>query len=71
MQLLDRIRLRGTHGIVLKAPDVAEVAAAVARADAAGIPVVTLVTDLPNSARIAYLKRRQPGGRRDGRLSDR
>jgi hypothetical protein len=39
---------------VLKAPDVAEVAAAVARADAAGIPVVTLVTDLPNSARIAY-----------------
>ncbi|ACI56750.1 LacI family transcriptional regulator [Rhizobium leguminosarum] len=54
VQLLDRIRLRGTHGIVLKAPDVAEVAAAVARADAAGIPVVTLVTDLPNSARIAY-----------------
>ncbi|MEI1252268.1 LacI family DNA-binding transcriptional regulator [Rhizobium aouanii] len=53
-QLLDRIRLRGTHGIVLKAPDVTEVAAAVARADAAGIPVVTLVTDLPNSARIAY-----------------
>ncbi|TAY55603.1 substrate-binding domain-containing protein, partial [Rhizobium leguminosarum] len=54
VQLLDRIRLRGTHGIVLKAPDVAEVAVAVARADAAGIPVVTLVTDLPNSARIAY-----------------
>jgi LacI family transcriptional regulator len=54
VQLLDRIRLRGTHGIVLKAPDVAEVAAAVGRADAAGIPVVTLVTDLPNSARIAY-----------------
>ncbi|GGD84340.1 LacI family DNA-binding transcriptional regulator [Rhizobium anhuiense] len=54
VQLLDRIRLRGTHGIVLKAPDVAEVAAAVARADVAGIPVVTLVTDLPNSARIAY-----------------
>ncbi len=55
VQLLDRIRLRGTHGIVLKAPDVAEVAAAaVARADAAGIPVVTLVTDLPNSARITY-----------------
>ncbi|WP_454851914.1 LacI family DNA-binding transcriptional regulator [Rhizobium binxianense] len=54
VQLLDRIRLRGTHGIVLKAPDVPEVVAAVARADAAGIPVVTLVTDLPNSARIAY-----------------
>ncbi|MGO7845227.1 substrate-binding domain-containing protein, partial [Rhizobium johnstonii] len=32
----------------------ADVAAAVARADAAGIPVVTLVNDLPNSASIAY-----------------
>jgi LacI family transcriptional regulator len=39
---------------VLKAPDVPEVVAAVARLDAAGIPVVTLVTDLPNSARSAY-----------------
>ncbi|MBB4231388.1 LacI family DNA-binding transcriptional regulator [Rhizobium mongolense] len=52
--LLDRIRLRGTHGIVLKAPDVPEIVAAVARADEAGIPVVTLVTDLPNSLRAAY-----------------
>jgi len=54
VQLLDRIRLRGTHGIVLKAPDVPEVVAAVRRADDAGIPVVTLVTDLPNSPRVAY-----------------
>jgi LacI family transcriptional regulator len=54
VQLLDRIRLRGTHGIVLKAPDVPEVVAAVARLEAAGIPVVTLVTDLPNSGRSAY-----------------
>src|SRR3954469_8759876 len=38
VQLLDRIRLRGTHGIVLKAPDVPEVVAAVARLEAAGIP---------------------------------
>ena len=54
VQLLDRIRLRGTNGIVLKAPDVPEITAAVARANQAGIPVVTLVTDLPNSARAAY-----------------
>jgi LacI family transcriptional regulator len=33
---------------------VPEITAAVARADQAGIPVVTLVTDLPNSARAAY-----------------
>lgn len=54
VQLLDRIRLRGTHGIVLKAPDVPDVVAAVARLEAAGISVVTLVTDLPNSPRSAY-----------------
>ncbi|MDO9418935.1 LacI family DNA-binding transcriptional regulator [Pararhizobium sp.] len=54
VQVIDRIRLRGTDGIVLKAPDVPDIAAAVARAEYAGIPVVTLVTDLPNSARSAY-----------------
>ncbi|MDP9809712.1 ABC-type sugar transport system substrate-binding protein [Rhizobium tibeticum] len=54
VQLIDRIRLRGTNGIVLKAPDVPEVVAAVARATEAGLPVVTLVTDLPNSSRSAY-----------------
>ncbi|THK38565.1 LacI family DNA-binding transcriptional regulator [Ensifer sp. MPMI2T] len=53
-QLLDRIRLRGTDGVVLKAPDVPEVTAAVARLESAGIAVVTLVTDLPHSARTAY-----------------
>jgi LacI family transcriptional regulator len=54
VQLLDRIRLRGTDGLVLKAPDVPEIVAAVARFEAGGIPVVTLVTDLPNSPRTAY-----------------
>jgi len=51
---LDRIRLRGTDGIVLKAPDVPEISLAVARLEQAGIPVVTLVTDLPNAPRTAY-----------------
>lgn len=54
VQLLDRIRLRGTDGIVLKAPDVPDISAAVARLQKSGIPVVTLVTDLPNAPRIAY-----------------
>ncbi len=53
-QLLDRIRLRGTDGVVLKAPDVPEVIGAVARLASAGIAVITLVTDLPHSARTAY-----------------
>jgi LacI family transcriptional regulator len=52
---LDRIASSRTHGVLLKAPDVPEVRDAVARLDAKGIPVVTLVTDLPSSRRVAYV----------------
>ncbi|KAK1185146.1 LacI family DNA-binding transcriptional regulator [Streptomyces sp. NBS 14/10] len=52
---LDKIAKRGSQGVLLKAPDVPEIAAAVSRLAAAGIPVVTLVTDLPHSARMAYV----------------
>ncbi|MGY2747603.1 LacI family DNA-binding transcriptional regulator [Arthrobacter sp. UYCu723] len=51
---LDRIGKRGSHGVILKAPDVPLVTAAVDRLAEAGIPVVTLVTDLPASRRVAY-----------------
>ncbi len=53
--VLDRIAARGSHGVILKAPDVPEVDAAAAGLARAGIPVVTLVTDLPGSARVAYV----------------
>ncbi|MGW0827244.1 LacI family DNA-binding transcriptional regulator [Streptomyces sp. NPDC002845] len=53
--ILDRIGRRGSQGVILKAPDLPEVAAAVGRLVAAGIPVVTLATDLPASARLAYV----------------
>ncbi len=53
--VLDRIRAKGSHGVVLKAPDVPEIAEAVDRLVAAGIPVVTLVTDVPGSRRLAYV----------------
>lgn len=52
---LDRIGARGSHGVLLKAPDVPVVVQAVARLAARGIPVVTVVTDLPSSARLAYV----------------
>ena len=52
---LDRIGRRGSHGVILKAPDQPAVTAAVERLTAAGIPVVTLVTDLPTSSRVAYV----------------
>lgn len=54
LALLARIRRRGSHGVVLKAADTPEVTQAVAELHAAKIPVITLVTDLPNSCRIAY-----------------
>ena len=54
VKVLDRIRLRGSDGIVLKAANAPEISAAIKRVEAAGIPVVTLVTDLPTSARSAY-----------------
>ena len=53
--MLDRIRTRGSQGVILKAPDLPEVIAACSRLMRAGIPVVTLVTDLPSSERLAYI----------------
>jgi LacI family transcriptional regulator len=52
---LDGIAQRGSQGVVLKAPDHPVVVAAVERLADAGVPVVTLVTDLPTSRRIAYV----------------
>ncbi|TJZ99206.1 LacI family DNA-binding transcriptional regulator [Actinacidiphila oryziradicis] len=55
---LDRLatkRQSQSQGVILKAPDLPEVTAAVGRLTTAGIPVVTLVTDLPASSRLAYV----------------
>ncbi len=53
--ILDAIGRRGSHGVLLKAPDIATVTAAVTRLHARGIPVVTLVTDIHHPARVAYV----------------
>src|SRR4029077_8172798 len=53
--ILDRIARRGARGGLLKAPEAPEVNAAVLRLSEAGIPVVTLVSDLPFSKRVAYV----------------
>ncbi|HEY0238386.1 MAG TPA: LacI family DNA-binding transcriptional regulator [Friedmanniella sp.] len=52
---LDTVARRGSAGVLLKAPDHPAVTDAVARLHAADIPVVTLVTDLPLSRRVAYV----------------
>lgn len=55
VELLERIRKNGSHGVLLKAPDLPPISAAVARLMEANIPVVTLVTDLPGSRRSTYV----------------
>jgi LacI family transcriptional regulator len=52
--LMTRIRQRGSDGVVLKAPDTPAIRQAVEAMTAAGVAVVTLVTDLPGSSRLAY-----------------
>src|SRR4029077_17260784 len=53
--IVDRIARGGARGVILKAPEAPEVNAAVLRLSEAGIPVVTLVSDLPFSKRVAYV----------------
>ncbi|MGI3781593.1 MAG: LacI family DNA-binding transcriptional regulator [Janthinobacterium lividum] len=52
---LDDLVRRGSHGVLLKAPDHPDVVDAVDRLVARGVPVVTLATDLPLSRRLAYV----------------
>ncbi|MGB3352670.1 MAG: LacI family DNA-binding transcriptional regulator [Mycobacterium sp.] len=48
-------RIRGSHGVVLKAQDQPEVAEAVDRLTESGVPVVTYATDVPTSSRCGYV----------------
>lgn len=52
---LDAIVRRGSHGVILKAPDAPPIAAAIGRLSAARIPVITYVTDIPQSTRVAHI----------------
>lgn len=55
-QMVDALgRLRGSHGVVLKAQDEPEVAEAVDRLVSSGVPVVTYTTDVPASSRCGYV----------------
>lgn len=47
--------LRGSHGVALKAQDDPDVAEAIDALVATGVPVVTYSTDVPTSARCAYV----------------
>jgi LacI family transcriptional regulator len=55
-QMVDALsRIRGSHGVVLKAQDEPEVAEVIDRLVQAGVPVVTYATDVPGSARCGYV----------------
>ncbi|AEK62408.1 DNA-binding protein [Collimonas fungivorans Ter331] len=51
---LEAVGRRGSHGVFLKARDIPEISEAIAGLQQRGIPVVTIFTDMPGSARIAY-----------------
>jgi LacI family transcriptional regulator, galactose operon repressor len=53
--ILRAILRRGSHGVVLKAPATPAATEMAANLIRAGIPVVTLVTDLPSRCRIGYV----------------
>jgi len=53
--LLTAIARRGSDGVILKAPDHPKVTEAVDGLVGAGIPVITFVTDVPFSRRLAYV----------------
>jgi len=55
VKVLDAIAARGSRGVILKAPEAPDINAAVHRLSETGIPVVTLVSDLPLSKRVAYV----------------
>lgn len=54
-ELLDSLARKGSHGVILKAPDHPLVADAVRRLAGRGVPTVTFVTDVPDSRRVAYV----------------
>jgi LacI family transcriptional regulator len=54
VEALRAIGRRGSHGVFLKARDVPATSDAIAELQRRGIPVVTIFTDIPGSARIAY-----------------
>lgn len=54
VQSLRDIARRGSHGVFLKARDLPETEKAIDELQEQGIPVVTVFTDIPSSARIAY-----------------
>ena len=52
---LHRVVRTGSHGVILKAPDLPPIGAAIRALASARIPTVTLVTDVPDSRRLLYV----------------
>ena len=55
VRVLDQIAARGSGGVLLKAPAAPDVRAAIDRLHGAGIPTVTVVTDVGDSRRFGYV----------------
>lgn len=55
VEVLRAIARRGSDAVILKGPDVPVVVDAINELTDRGIPVITMVTDVPTSARVAYV----------------
>jgi LacI family transcriptional regulator len=55
IKLLKQIAVRGSHGVILKAPDHPDIVAAIDLLAEKGIPVITVVTDIQHARRLAYV----------------
>jgi LacI family transcriptional regulator len=55
IELLKSIARRGSNGLILKVPNIPIIKNAIDELVDLGIPVITLVTDIPKSKRIAYV----------------
>lgn len=54
VETLQAIARRGSHGVLLKARDVPEIAGAIGELKRRDIPVIAIFTDIPLSGRLAY-----------------
>jgi LacI family transcriptional regulator len=55
LSLMQKIERRGSSGVILKSPQFSGIVEAIAKLAQKSIPVVTLVTDIAQSLRIAYV----------------
>lgn len=55
LKKIKQIVHRGSQGLIVKVPNTTEIASTLCKVQAQGVPVISLVTDLPSHARLSYV----------------